>query len=224
MAAAAKRKAVSEGQQALSRGADSRLLSQTHPLTQGARPIPHAWHRPHLHKGTPGASSTLSLAATPQTNAKPPTLSIPQAEELSQCPGPRTPLISCSFQQWPRPRSGLDKTTQRLWLRGALHRHGLTQMDRWSLSDTPASSGPAELAHSAQEPRRKHGGPQHRSTWVHSVGLSARRQHGPQETQRAGPVHPVRSQLPSELGQTTMEEVFLEPPWKIGRASCRERV
>lgn len=34
-----------------------------------------------------------------------------------------------------QPHSGLDKTTQPLWLRGALHRHGLSQMDRWSPSD-----------------------------------------------------------------------------------------
>ena len=103
LAAAAERKAVSDGQQALSWGAHSRLLSQTHPPTHGqARPTRLA--PAHPHKDTPGASS-------PSAGQLPPD-QCPQAEEMSRCARPTTPLISCSFQKWPshapawtRPRS-----------------------------------------------------------------------------------------------------------------------
>lgn len=128
-------------------------------------------------------------------------LSIPQAEELSQCPGPRTPLI---FQQRPRPRSGLDKTTQHLWLRGALRRHGLTQMDRWSLSDThpqPVQGRPSQ--HTVPRspvvnmgvpdtgaPGFTAQGPLQAPRGSHSAGLSAWSQHGPQETAACWPCPP----------------------------------
>lgn len=126
--------------------------SPRHTHRHKGRPVPHTWHRPHPHKDTPGASSALTqLGSHPQTSAQPPTLSIPQAEEMSQCARPTTPLISCSFQQrpshgagWTRPHS--DKSTQPLWLRGALQRHGLSQMDRWSLSDPHPSQFRAHQA------------------------------------------------------------------------------
>lgn len=113
LAAVAERKAVSDGQQALSQDAHSRLLSQAKPLTQWqARPT-------HLAPAPPSQGHTWGqlspqLGSHPQTNAQPLTLSVPRAEKMSQCARPTTPLISCSFQQRPsQVRPGQDHTATR---------------------------------------------------------------------------------------------------------------
>lgn len=129
-------------------------------------------------------------------------------------------------------RAGQDHTATRARSpSGSEEPYRGTGCPRWtggpSVTPTPASSGPTKPAHRAREPHRKHRGPQHGSTCVHSAGPSPA-PHGPFSRAERSPgmcmeqarppgdrsavaLPTVRSQLLSKQGQTTTEDVFPEP-------------
>ena len=128
---------------------------------------------------------------------------------------------------WTRPHS--DKTMQPLWLRGALHRHGLSQMDRWSLSDPhpqPVQGRPSQ--HTVPGSPIVNTGVPNIGAPVFTVQGPLQSPHGPFSGAERSPgmcmeqarppgdrsavaLPTVRSQLLSKRGQTTTEDIFPEP-------------